>query len=175
MGKQLLENSDLRLRFPLLQEANLALMDRIVRAGVDPKVAQRFVAKVDLSAPSGCWLWTAAKRSGTGHPVFSVGKLSTSANRWLYVWLVGPIPAGHDLDHLCRNPPCVNPEHMEAVSHQENLQRGVFTRSLLDTCKNGHEWTRDNTRIYRNKARDGRPYKQCNACCRDRQAKRRSQ
>jgi len=69
------------------------------------------------------------------------GKPKLLAHRWIYEQVVGPIPAGLDLDHLCRNRWCVNPEHQEPVTRRENLLRGdtVTARNAAKThCSRGH-------------------------------------
>lgn len=72
---------------------------------------------------TGCWLWN-RKRWVTGYGMKSVNHSgSVAAHRWLYEREVGPIPEGLELDHLCFNPPCVNPDHMEPVTHTENMRR----------------------------------------------------
>ena len=92
-------------------------------------VAERFWAKVDTSGD--CWVWTAA-RNGFGYGKFSVGRgHDVPAYRWAYRFLVGPVPRGYLLDHLCRNRLCVRPDHLEPVTHAENIRRGwqAATRS----------------------------------------------
>lgn len=85
-------------------------------------VQERFWEKV-LKTDS-CWNWTAAK-TGDGYGKFGIKpKLLIDAHRFSYQTLVGEIPCGLELDHLCRNPGCVNPEHLEAVTHSENILRG---------------------------------------------------
>ena len=75
---------------------------------------------------SGCWEWNLCKtRRGYGHlrlPVSEGGGYG-GAHRAVYERLVGPVPDGLELDHLCRNPSCVNPSHLEPVTHRVNLQR----------------------------------------------------
>ena len=86
--------------------------------------AQRFFAKVEMS-DRGCWLWDAAIDRTTGYGRFhaQVGHMAY-AHRFAYELLVGPIPDGYDIDHLCRVRECVNPRHLEPVTRRENLMRG---------------------------------------------------
>lgn len=76
-----------------------------------------------------CWLWTGARTGGRkGQPPYGFVRLDakrrTGAHRFMYELLVGPIPEGLKLDHLCRTPLCVNPDHLEPVTQRENVRRG---------------------------------------------------
>ena len=82
----------------------------------------RFMAKVDTTAPGGCWLWT-AHRNADGYGVFRFDGQMGGAHRFAYRLLVGPVPEGMELDHLCRVRHCVNPDHLEVVTHAENVRR----------------------------------------------------
>lgn len=89
-----------------------------------PDVAvDRFAAKVDLFAPNGCWNWTGAKKQG-GYGRVRINQIAYGSHRAVWEMFVGPIPDGLLLDHLCRNPSCVNPDHLEPVTVRENLRRG---------------------------------------------------
>lgn len=120
-----------------------------------------FWAKVQKT--DGCWLWTAhVDQSGYGK--FGNGKHGTTcAHRIAYELCVGPIPAGLELDHLCRVRHCVNPRHLEAVTHSENVLRGLSpaitaARQRAKThCPKKHPYDEANT-IHRGGARF------CRAC-----------
>lgn len=74
-------------------------------------------------AESGCWLWNRKVRSD-GYGVKSVDhRGEVRAHRWVYERQVGPIPDGLELDHLCGTRSCVNPAHLEPVTHTENMRR----------------------------------------------------
>jgi hypothetical protein len=112
----------------------------------------RFWSKVN--ADGVCWEWTAA-RNNTGYGTFNVGGKKTrtvTAHRYAYETLVGLVPEEYDLDHLCRNRACVNPDHMEPVSHKVNVLRGVSFSAINATkthCPQGHAYTPENTRTER--------------------------
>ena len=107
--------------------------------------AARFMSKVDRTGD--CWLWLAAK-DGAGYGFATVGKQRQKAHRAAYELLIGPIPEGLQLDHLCRNPPCVNPAHLEPVTGRENTLRGISpiaVNARKTRCKRGHSFTPENT------------------------------
>lgn len=125
-------------------------------------LAERFWPKVDKAGPvhptlgTPCWLWTGAKtRDGYGY-VWSGSRESghVRAYRAAYEMIVGPIPVGRVIDHLCRVRACVNPAHLEPVTIAENVLRGVGSsaiRASQTKCKRGHAFTEENTiRMKRN-------------------------
>lgn len=103
---------------------------------------ERFWAKVDKSGPNGCWLWTGALSNGYG--VIRIKKDGKWRNEQAHRVLLDPIPDGLEPDHLCRVRHCVNPNHIELVTHQINSIRGFAIRTH---CPQGHEYTPENTRI----------------------------
>lgn len=104
----------------------------------------RFLAKVNKDGPvpacepslGQCWLWTAyINRSGYGQIGWNGRK--DGAHRVSYMLHIGLIPEGLTIDHLCRNPPCVNPSHLEVVTASENSKRASAARTR---CSRGHEY-----------------------------------
>lgn len=97
----------------------------------------RLWAKVARGGPDDCWPWTAS-RTPKGYGRVNAGGRHgrrLQAHRVVYELVVGPIPEGHDIDHLCENKACCNPKHLEPVTRQDNMLRfhGQRTR-----CKEGH-------------------------------------
>ena len=137
-------------------------------------VADRFWEKVAPAPADECWLWQAHVNSD-GYGLFYVGPTQTTvrAHRRAYEQLIGPIPDGLVLDHLCRAPSCVNPWHLDPVTDKVNVLRAESRCSKLTHCKHGHEFTEANTSYQ--KGRDGRPRRRCRTCQDARTARRREQ
>lgn len=121
--------------------------------------------------PIGCWEWVGTKNSD-GYGMFSFRKngriTSNGAYKLVYEALVGIVPKGKQLDHLCRNRSCVNPSHLEPVTARENMIRGVnpCAKNARKThCKRGHEFTKENTRITTDEV--GRKGRLCRVCIRE--------
>src|SRR3990167_8685819 len=76
-------------------------------------------------APGDCWLWKGHCNSETGYGYFRYNNGQRVAPRFAYMALIGPIPPGAILDHLCREPSCVNPIHLEPTDHRTNINRGI--------------------------------------------------
>lgn len=116
----------------------------------------RFWQYVDVGD---CWEWI-GDVGEDGYGRFYADQRMHRAHRWLYEHMVGPIDTGLDLDHLCRNRPCVNPDHLEPVTRRENLIRGatIIAAQLAAThCPAGHPYNDENT--YRNGNQ-----RRCRAC-----------
>ena len=138
---------------------------------------ERFWAKVDKRGV--CWLWTGARRGG-GYGNFRYSKpRNIFPHRFAYELLIGPIPQGLTIDHLCRNPACVNPVHLEVVPLRVNIHRGdsfAAQNARKTHCIHGHPFDEANTYVAPDNAnRYGqRTCRTCNrACCKARYAKMR--
>ncbi len=116
---------------------------------------ERFLEKVDKDGPlpdgeptlGNCWLWTAAK-SDDGYGWFRIKvernvRNTVLAHRWIYEKTKGHIAATTEIDHLCRVRNCVNPDHLEAVSHRANMLRGA--NAAKAHCPRGHTYSEGNT------------------------------
>lgn len=124
-----------------------------------------FWSKVNKAGPThptlgtSCWEWSGSHEGG-GYANVWFGKRVRKAHRVSYELVVGPIPVGLELDHLCRNVGCVNPAHLEPVTHAENCRRGLAgkyqTRKMF--CPSGHEYTPENTYVSKSNRRH------CRAC-----------
>jgi hypothetical protein len=112
------------------------------------KDTARFWSKVNVRTAKECWEWRAAKIVGYG--TFSFKRKPYKAHRLAFELLKGPIAKGLVLDHLCKNPGCVNPAHLQPVTQRENTLRGTGTSARFAKqthCKNGHALSGDNMRI----------------------------
>lgn len=134
----------------------------------DESLCARLNAGVRIR-PSGCWEWTGSC-TANGYGQISSGprhdrkRLLTHRVSW---WIHrGPIPGGLELDHLCRNRRCANPDHLEPVTHRENALRGIAgavnaaRHRAVTHCPRGHEYDETNTYTRPNGSR------QCRACAR---------
>lgn len=117
-------------------------------------------SRVDMSNPDGCWPWTGStKKAGYGQLQWQYKQLI--AHRVAYEQLVGPIPAGLTIDHLCENEPCCNPYHMEPVTQGENTRRMLAKKTH---CKRGHPLSDENVR---RRIIAGYEVRRCRACDRE--------
>lgn len=119
----------------------------------------KYLSKIKINR--GCWEWTGSINN-KGYGEVSINRKKQRAHRVIYELLVGKIPDGLEIDHLCRNRNCVNPKHLEPVTRLENIRRALPFKKKITHCKNGHKFTKENTkiRIYKNKWR----YRVCIKC-----------
>jgi hypothetical protein len=103
---------------------------------------ERFLEKTVANVDTGCIEWIAGKDAG-GYARFYAGGRHVRAHRFAYEQFVGPIPEGYVIDHLCGNKGCVNYQHLEAVTNQENVRRHCAKQT---SCRNGHPRTAENTK-----------------------------
>ncbi len=122
----------------------------------------RFWAKVHKT--NTCWLWTGAIIANSGYGQFRYARRSGGrvlAHRYAYELLIGLIPEGLVIDHLCRNRACVRPSHLEAVTHRENILRGegLAAQNARKThCTQRHPYSGDNLYV------EPSGYRRCRNC-----------
>lgn len=153
---------------------------KVAGCGAFRVLPARFFAKVKF-AESGCWLWCGSKCGVPGFPQHAYGQLrgwtgrKVMAHRFAYEVVIGPIPEHLEIDHLCNTKLCVNPNHLEAVEHAENMRRRPSPDEWehrpkapcypKTECLRGHLFSEENTYI----PADGR--RRCRACNAIRQRK----
>jgi hypothetical protein len=136
---------------------------------------ERFWVKVDKRGPDECWPWRGAQGAGGYGTIRRAGGGNAPAHRIAYELFVGPIPVGLDIDHTCHDPEtcaggdgcphrgCVNPAHLEPLTHRENVLRGNTIgriNAAKTHCKRGHPLSGDNLYLRPDGGR------QCKACTR---------
>lgn len=129
----------------------------------DPAIQERFWAKVARGCEEECWDWKAAVTKG-GYGTVWIGGSVMRAPRISYYLAYGTIDENKAIDHLCRNRRCVNPAHLELVSHRENVLRGnspLALKARQTHCKRGHRLIGSN--IYRPPTGAGNS-RRCLAC-----------
>lgn len=112
-----------------------------------------------MNITTDCWYW-AGSHAKSGYGTLWDGEKNKRAHRVVYEALVGEIPQDLELDHLCKNKLCVNPEHLEAVTHAENMNRvdySAIKRQVKTHCPKGHLLDRIRTHY-------GKTHKECGTC-----------
>ncbi len=125
---------------------------------------ERFMSRVTVEpGPAGCWLWSGSLNKG-GYGSYGYKGRTRNAHRVSWELHVGDVPAGLDLDHLCRVRRCVEPGHLEPVSRSENLRRGDSGKHNREvalakvSCSKGHPLDDANTYV------DPRGRRSCKTC-----------
>lgn len=125
----------------------------LVDAGYDARVQDKIRAY--SVEQDGCWLWQRSSLP-SGYGLVSYHGKQWLAHRASYTAFVGEIPDGLTIDHLCNNPPCVNPDHLRPATQRENnlRGRGLASENAAKTqCSRGHEFNEQNTYHWRGKRR----------------------
>jgi hypothetical protein len=121
-----------------------------------PEPEALFWSQVDKVGPiksdelGPCWLWLAYVMP-TGYSFWQIGRRKTTAHRFAYELVYGPIPDGLHIDHLCKTRSCVRPSHLEAVTQAENNRRAAKVRGRKTHCPRGHEYAGENLYVTANK------------------------
>lgn len=140
-------------------DASLAKEATSLLVRAPDKMRARLVLYI-MRGSNGCWLWMGT-REKDGYGRFCFDYKTFKPYRLTYEWVHGSFPAALMPDHLCRNPPCVNPSHIEPVTPRENVLRGrpspPKTNYEKVCCKHGHPFTTENTYFH-----DGA--RQCKTC-----------
>lgn len=151
------------------------MTDRTPRGGgyyLDEYDAARFWAHIDFhggtpyvndplaTASGNCWNWNGeVAKHVNEYGRFKVFGQWRQAHHISFLDFDNVIPNGLEMDHLCRNSRCVNPAHLEAVTHEENVRRGIL--GAAETCASGHPYTVENTRLEHRKSGS---YRACRTC-----------
>lgn len=148
-------------------------------------IEERLWRYIQPEPNSGCWLWDGAL-SGVGYGVLNVGQAESGGGRskiryahvLSYEIHKGVVPEGLELDHICRTRSCCNPDHVEPVTHAENLRRGFHPKGAEHPlgakthCPEGHVYDDSNTYTHTNK--NGKTSRYCKKCTYARKHKRRA-
>ncbi len=133
-----------------------------------PSPIERFCEHLTISK-TGCWEWRGGIIKGYG--TMGIDYCHKQAHQFAYEYFKGTIPEGLEIDHLCRNHKCVNPDHLEVVTHQENCRRGECgekTGQIQKTkthCPKGHPYNLENTFYH---VHSGGRHRECRICNKER-------
>lgn len=120
-------------------------------------------SKIIVDKKTGCWVWRKPNKH-LGYGSIGIDGIRQYVHRISYLLFNGAIPKGKEIDHLCRNRACINPTHLEVVTHKENGLRGISPPAInarKQLCSNGHPFSKT----------DSRGYRICNICHADRNQK----
>ena len=115
--------------------------------GHGSRITEALYVEQDCGYTTPCFVWQPYK-DPNGYGEYHLDGKKVGAHRWMYEQRFGPIPEGLVIDHLCRNPSCVNPDHLEPVTQQVNTIRGIGPAAMnaqKTHCVHGHEFTVENT------------------------------
>jgi hypothetical protein len=141
-------------------------------------VGERILARLDCNGPvpahradlGPCWVWAGSlQKQGYGN--IGVEGRTRLVHKTAFELAYGPVPDGLELDHLCRNRPCANPYHLEAVTRRVNALRGqapMVVVHVTGICQKGHPFTPENTQVERSKSGIAR---RCRACLKNRRSR----
>ncbi len=117
----------------------------------------------NIAKNKGCWDWLGEiNKKGYGRLEYNGKRIK--AHRYFYEYFVKPIPNGLEIDHLCRNKRCVNPKHLEAVTHRENIIRAWRERIKdIPNCLYGHPYSGNNLYMIIEK-KNGKTWRACKTC-----------
>lgn len=132
-----------------------------------PTLRERLLSGATIDWETGCWNWSRSTFNSKGGPYGKICREGRAIGTHVaaYELLVGPVPEGRELDHLCRNTLCLNPAHLAPKTHRQNVLCGTSPAAVnarKTHCEHGHEFDLLNTHWLR----DGR--RSCRACDRDR-------
>lgn len=122
-----------------MQRSNGQALKPLRPSSLGLPLEQRVLAKVDKTAPNGCWEWTGSLFE-TGYGYLEVNGRKTRAHRISWELANGPIPEGMVIDHRCANPRCVNPEHLRAITQTQNMQHRTGARRDSTSGVRGVYW-----------------------------------
>ena len=128
----------------------------------------KFWARVNKNGPGGCWEWTGTKRGYAIIHYPPIGR-NIGVHRLAKIFSGADVPDHLVCDHLCRNPKCVNPDHIEMVTHRVNSLRGTSPSAACAArthCAKGHEYTADNTWMRPTDNRRNHSNRVCRICSR---------
>lgn len=114
------------------------------KRGIDGLELLAWIKSQCIVDDHGCWLWQ-GPTNDKGYGVTNYNKIHTKAHQLTYRLQIGPVPEGLELDHTCRVRKCCNPLHMEAITHAENVKRGLLhtvsgNKPKPTSCPKGHPY-----------------------------------